>query len=87
MVRVYYNRDNFERLKRAQELGSKEGFTAIQIALAYVVHQPYPTLPIVGPCTLEELASSLEALKIELSSDEMRWLNLEDQRTIGALVF
>ncbi len=78
MVRVYYNRDNFERLKRAQELGSKKGFTAIQIALAYVMHQPYPTFPIVGPCTLDELDSSLGALKIELSSDEMRWLNLED---------
>ena len=78
MVRVYYNRDNFERLKRAQTLGKEKGFTAIQIALAYVVHQPYPTFPIVGPCTLEELASSLEALKIELSNDEMRWLNLQD---------
>jgi aryl-alcohol dehydrogenase-like predicted oxidoreductase len=78
MVRVYYNRDNFERLKRAQELGKEKGFTAIQIALAYVVHQPYPTFPIVGPCTLEELASSLEALKIELSNDEMRRLNLQD---------
>ena len=78
MVRVYYNRDNFERLKRAQELGIKKGFTAIQIALAYVMHQPYPTFPIVGPCTLDELDSSLEALKIELSHDEMRWLNLED---------
>ena len=77
MVRVYYNRDNFERLKRAQELGIKKGFTAIQIALAYVMHQPYPTFPIVGPCTLEELDSSLGALKIELSSDEMRWLILE----------
>ena len=78
MVRVYYNRDNFERLKRAQELGKQKGFSAIQIALAYVIHQPFPTFPIVGPCTLGELASSLEALKIELSSDEMRWLNLED---------
>ena len=77
MVRVYYNRDNFERLKRGQELGSRKGFTAIQIALAYVIHQPYPTFPIVGPCTLDELDSSLEALKIELSNDEMRWLNLE----------
>ena len=77
MVRVYYNRDNFERLKRGQELGSRKGFTAIQIALAYVIHQPYPTFPIVGPCTLDELDSSLEALKIELSNDEMGWLNLE----------
>ena len=78
MVRVYYNRDNFERLKRARELGRRKGFTAIQIALAYVIHQPFPTFPIVGPCTLGELASSLEALNIELSGDEMQWLNLED---------
>ncbi len=78
MVRVYYNRDNFERLKRARELGHRKGFTAIQIALAYVIHQPFPTFPIVGPCTLEELASSLEALQIELSNDETRWLNLQD---------
>ena len=78
MVRVYYNRGNFERLKRAQELGSKKGFTAIQIALAYVMHQPYPTFPIIGPCTLAELDSSLEALKIRFSNDEMRWLDLEN---------
>ena len=75
---LYYNRDNFERLKRARELGRRKGFTAIQIALAYVIHQPFPTFPIVGPCTLEELASSLEALQIELSNDETRWLNLQD---------
>ena len=78
MVRVYYNPENFEKLRRAQELGGKKGFTAIQIALAYVMHQPYPTFPIVGPCTLAELDSSLEALKIRFSNDEMRWLNLED---------
>ncbi len=78
MVRVYYNPENFEKLRRAQELGSTKGFTAIQIALAYVMHQPYPTLPIIGPCTLAELDSSLEALKIKLSNDEMQWLNLED---------
>ena len=78
MVRVYYNPENFEKLRRAQELGGNKGFTAIQIALAYVMHQPYPTFPIVGPCTLAELDSSLEALKIKLSNDEMRWLDLEN---------
>ncbi|MDE0299486.1 MAG: aldo/keto reductase [Candidatus Poribacteria bacterium] len=78
MVRVYYNSDNFERLRRAHELGSSIGYSAIQISLAYVIHQPYPTLPIVGPCTRVELDSSLEALEIELSDDQIRWLNLED---------
>ena len=77
MVRVYYNDANFERLRRAQTLGEKKGCTAIQISLAYVLHQPFPTVPLVGPVNQEELASCLEALAIQLSSDEMRWLNLE----------
>ena len=78
MVRVYYNDDNFERLKRAEELGEKKGYSAIQIALAYVLHQPFPIFPIIGPAKLEELGSSLGALVIELSDDETRWLNLDD---------
>ena len=77
MVRVYYNDANFERLGRAQILREKKGCTAIQISLAYVLHQPFPTFPLVGPLTQEELASCLAALAIQLSSDEMRWLNLE----------
>ena len=77
MVRVYYNDDNFERLERAKQLGSKYGFSAIQVSLAYCVHLPFPIFPIVGPANLEEMASSLGALNLELSDDEMHWLNLE----------
>ena len=77
MVRVYYNDANFERLRRAQTLGEKKGYTAIQISLAFVLHQPFPTFPLVGPVNQEELASCLEALAIQLSPDEMRWLNLD----------
>ena len=78
MVRVYYNDDNFERLRRAKALGAQKGFSAIQIALGYVLHQPFPIFPIIGPATLQELESSLGALQIQLSDSEMRWLNLED---------
>jgi len=74
---VYYNDANFERLSRAQTLAEKKGCTAIQISLAFVLHQPFPTFPLVGPLTHEELSSCLEALAIQLSPDEMRWLNLE----------
>ena len=77
MVRVYYNNANFERLRRAQILGEKKRYTAIQVSLAYVLHQPFPTFPLVGPLTHEELSSCLAALAIQLSPDEMRWLNLE----------
>lgn len=77
MVRVYYNDENFERLERAKKLGAKHGFSAIQVSLAYCVHLPFPIFPIVGPANLEEMDSSLSALNLELSVEEMSWLNLE----------
>lgn len=79
MVRVYYNDDNFERLARAKQLGTKYGFSPIQVSLAYCVQLPFPIFPIVGPANLEEMESSLGALNLQLSHDEMAWLNLETE--------
>ena len=77
MVRVYYNDDNFERLSRAKKLGEKYGVSAIQVSLAYCLNLPFPIFPIVGPANLDEMKSSLGALNLDLSDDEMVWLNLE----------
>lgn len=79
MVRVYYNDDNFKRLARATTLGEKRGYSAIQVSLAYAVQLPFPIFPIVGPANLEEMASSLGALSLELSPAELAWLNLETE--------
>jgi aryl-alcohol dehydrogenase-like predicted oxidoreductase len=38
----------------------------------------FPTVAIIGPHTFEHLRSSPSALELELSPDELRWLNLED---------
>jgi aryl-alcohol dehydrogenase-like predicted oxidoreductase len=77
MVRVYYTPENWERLRRATELGKKRGATANQVALAWVLHQPFPTFPLIGPRSLEELRSSVAALELSLTPEEVRWLNLE----------
>lgn len=77
MVRVYYNEDNFERLSRAKQLGSKYGFSAIQVSLSYCINLPFPIFPIVGPANLDEMNSSLGALRLELTEHEVQWLNLE----------
>jgi aryl-alcohol dehydrogenase-like predicted oxidoreductase len=76
--RVYYNDGNWERKRRAAELGQKKGsYNANQIALAWVLHQPFPTYALFGPHTVDELKSSLTALEIELTPEEVKWLNLE----------
>jgi aryl-alcohol dehydrogenase-like predicted oxidoreductase len=77
VIRVYYNDENFERLRRANELGKKKGVSAIQIAFAYVMQQPFPTWCLIGPANVDELRSSVAALDLSLTPEESRWLNLE----------
>jgi aryl-alcohol dehydrogenase-like predicted oxidoreductase len=58
-------------------MARRRGVLPIQIALAYVLRQPFPTFPLIGPRTLAETRTSLGALAIDLSPDDLAWLNLE----------
>lgn len=77
LVRCWYAEDNFGRQARAKELAAKHGVTPVTIALAYVLCQPFPTFPLIGPRLLSETRTSFDGLKIQLSPQEVRWLNLE----------
>lgn len=76
LVRVFYNDANWERYRRAEQLASERGVTTIQIALAYVLNQSFPTGAIIGPRNDEELKSCLEATELVLTPAEIRWLDL-----------
>ena len=78
LVRCWYGEDNFERLCRAQELARRKGSAPIHIAAAYVLQQRFPLFALIGPQKLSEVASCFESFKIQLSPEEMAWLNLED---------
>jgi len=78
MVRCWYSPANFRRKDRAEELAAKKGVEPINIALAWVLHQPFPVFPLIGPRRIWEVRSSFKALDVELSTDEVKWLNLED---------
>jgi aryl-alcohol dehydrogenase-like predicted oxidoreductase len=80
LVRCWYGEDNFRRQERAKELARRKGVLPINIALAYVLCQPFPTFAIIGPRTLQETRTSLPALGVELTPEEVKWLNLEDTR-------
>jgi aryl-alcohol dehydrogenase-like predicted oxidoreductase len=77
MVRVYYSDDNWERFTRARELAHKKGVMAIHIALAYVLNQPFPSCGIVGPRSIDEFRSSVEAMNIQLDIEELAYLDLQ----------
>ncbi|MFF2090760.1 aldo/keto reductase [Paenibacillus sp. NPDC058174] len=76
MVRVYYNDNNWERYSRSVQLAEAKGITPIQVALSYVLNQPFPTYAIIGPRSQVELQSSIEAMNLELTPQEVEWLDL-----------
>jgi aryl-alcohol dehydrogenase-like predicted oxidoreductase len=78
LVRCWYSEDNFRRLARAKEMAAKRGVQPINIALAYVLCQPFPTFPLIGPRTLNETRVALQGLEVQLAPEELRRLNLED---------
>lgn len=75
LVRVWYSERNFGRRDRAIELAARLGKSPIHIALAYVLNQPFPSVPLIGPRTLGELDDSLRALDIALSPADLEWLD------------
>ena len=74
MVRTWYSDANFGRRDRAMELASKLGKNPIHVALAYVLAQPFPSIPLIGPRTLNELDDSLKAFDIKLTPEQVAWL-------------
>jgi aryl-alcohol dehydrogenase-like predicted oxidoreductase len=79
LVRCYYSDDNFERLARARALASELGVEPTAIALAYVLAQPFPTFPLIGPRSTEETHTSMAGLSVELSPEQVAWLDLRSE--------
>ena len=76
-TRAFFSADNFERMRRAEELAQLRNASALQVALAFVLGQEYPVVALVGPSKIENLHGALGALEVELTPDEMRYLDLE----------
>ncbi len=68
---------NAKRRRRAEELAVKYNVTANNIAVAWVLAQEFPSFALVGARTADEIDSSLVACGVQLTGDEVRWLNLE----------
>ncbi|WP_114560958.1 aldo/keto reductase, partial [Desertihabitans aurantiacus] len=76
LVRCYYSEDNFERLRRAESLAAELGVPTTAVALAFVLHQEFPTFALIGPRSIAETRSSMAALDVELTPEQLAWLDL-----------
>jgi len=74
MLQVYGSQHNYSRLQRAQKLAKQKGVSATQIALGWLLHKPYPLIPVIGPRNMSELVDCLASASLQLSSEECTWL-------------
>jgi aryl-alcohol dehydrogenase-like predicted oxidoreductase len=58
-----------------REIGDKHGVSVARVALAWILAKPFVTSVIVGAKTMEQLDDNLEAVKVQLSPDEMKKLD------------
>ena len=72
--RLYYQEGDYTVVDRVTELAKKRGVTNAQIALAWMLHKPGITSPIIGATKPYQLEDAIKAVAVRLSSEEMKYL-------------
>ena len=72
--RLYYTESDFKIVERVVALADRRGVSPAQIALAWLLHQPGVTAPIVGASKMEQLDQAIAAVDITLTEDDRREL-------------
>jgi 1-deoxyxylulose-5-phosphate synthase len=65
-----YTDDDFEIVDRVAEVARERGVSPAQVALAWLLHQPGVTAPIVGATKLAHLEDAIAAAELTLSEEE-----------------
>ena len=69
-----YTAADFDVVDRVGEVAAERGVPAAQVALAWLLHRPGVTAPIVGATRLGHLEDALAAEQLDLSDEEVRRL-------------
>lgn len=74
VLKWYGTEENFNRLERAERLAQELGCTPNQVALAYLIAQPFPVFPVIFCRTIEQLRDSCGAAHVKLTEEQVRYL-------------
>jgi aryl-alcohol dehydrogenase-like predicted oxidoreductase len=75
MAHDYYFQDtDFKILETVVEMAGEKGVKPAQIALAWLLHQPGVTAPVIGASKMYQLEEAVEAVAVSLSPEETTYL-------------
>jgi len=82
---LYGEDADFEIAERCATVATRRGVPPAQVALAWLMHRPGVTAPIVGATKLEQLDQAVAAVSVKLEADEMRFLEerYQPHRVLG----
>ena len=73
---MYFNEADWDVLDAVKAVAGRHGVKPAQIALAWMLHKPGITAPIIGASKLYQLEEALAATEIPLSADDMAELEV-----------
>ncbi len=71
---LYYRPGDFRIVEAVEAVARRRGLKPAQVALAWLLHKPGVTAPIIGATKLYQLDEAVAALDIRLDGDEMKAL-------------
>jgi aryl-alcohol dehydrogenase-like predicted oxidoreductase len=72
--KLYFQDSDFAVVDRLTEVAKKRGVPNAQLALAWLLHQPGVTAPIIGASKPRHLDDAIAALDLKLTADELKAL-------------
>ncbi len=71
---LYFREEDFTVAERAWEVAEKHSVSGSQIALAWMLNKPHISAPIIGATKMDHLDQAVAALEIQLTPEEMAYL-------------
>jgi aryl-alcohol dehydrogenase-like predicted oxidoreductase len=71
---LYSQPTDFDVVERVAEVARERGVPSARVALAWLLHKPAVTAPIVGATKLDHLTDALSAEELELTDEEVKLL-------------
>jgi len=80
-----FREGDYDIRDRVDAMAKEKGVTSAQIALAWLLHQPVVTAPIVGASKMKHLDDAIAAVNVKLSEDEVKALSkgYQSRRIMG----
>ncbi|HTC13146.1 MAG TPA: aldo/keto reductase, partial [Chthoniobacterales bacterium] len=72
---LYYKEGDFEVVDHVTEMAQKRGIANAQVALAWILHQPGITSPIIGATKAHHIEDAIKAAELKLTQEELDYLS------------